>query len=236
MVLLKFHHKPVIVIPRDFLLPIVRRDLGDITTKSATDYGPGQESFVYNIKDTACVPVFLADWIQSMDVSKSLSFVMDNVTEEHFLPAAEVGDPEGVPEILRRFHNIFQHFSYDTTYTSDICDSMVDWYIDHLRNNSNNLDNLFLTCRRNDKTEEGGLVRVCANVLEHHGETLFTPENQEDFGYWLHAHTSEGEGHIPGDIMDPAFAHHCAYHRHGDDEICYKLSKYNLWKIYVFVD
>lgn len=228
MVLLQFHHKAVICISCDLLRPIVRKDLDDIMTKDAASYGPGQELFVYNIKDTACVPLFLSHWASKMDVASSMQLVMDTVTEEHFFPAAEVGEPPGVPEIIRRFHNIFQHFSDDTTYTSDICDSMVDWYINFLRNNSNNPDNLFLACRRNDETEEGGLVRVCANVLMHHGATLLTPENQKDFGYGLQDHIGQDENHIPGDVMNPAFAHHCAYHQHGDDEICYKQSKCNL--------
>lgn len=228
MVLLEFHHKPVICIPREFLRPIFRKDLDDIMTKDAADYGPGQELYVYNIKDTACVPVFLCRWAQRMDVVKSMELVMNTVTEEQFLLAAEVGEPPGVPEIIRRFHNIFQHFSDDTTYTSDICDSMIDWYINYLRNNSNNLDNLFIACRRNDEKEEGGLVRVCANVLMRHGQALLTPENHVEFGYWLQDHTTQDENHVPGDVMDPAFADHCAYHQHGEEEICYKQSKYNL--------
>lgn len=226
MVLLKFHHKPVICIPRDFLRPFVRQDLDDIITRDATDCVPGQELFVYNVKDTACVPVFLAEWVQSMDVTKSIELVMNTVTEEHFMSAAETGGPPGVPEIIRRFHNIFQHFSNDTTYTSDICDSMVDWYINYLRNNVNNLLNIFIACLRNDKKGDGGLIRVCANILMYHGKTLLTPENEEDFGYWLQDHIRQSDSHIPGDVIDPAFAHHCAYHQHGDDEFCYKQSKY----------
>lgn len=228
MVLLECHHKPVVCIPRELLRSIVRKDMSNILTKSTTNNAPGQEMCVYDIKDTACVPMFLSYWLPNMEVANSMRRIMVTITEEQFMSAAEFGEPDGVPEIIRRFHNIFQHYSDLTTYTSDICDSMVDWYITYLRDNPDNLDNIFIACRRNDKKGDGGLVRVCANVLMHHGNTLLTPETEEDFGYWLQDHIGQDKNHTPGDVMDPAFAHHCAYHQHGDGEICYKQSKYNL--------
>jgi len=39
--------------------------------------------------------VFLCHWVSKMDVASSMQLVMDTVTEEHFLPASEVGEPPG---------------------------------------------------------------------------------------------------------------------------------------------
>jgi hypothetical protein len=86
-----------------------------------------------------------------------------------------------------------------------------------------------MTCRRNDEVEDGALVRVCTNVIVHYGNTLFTTENHEDFLCWLHDHTLQEARR--GDIMSPDFIHHCAYHQHRYNEICYKQSECCLYSI-----
>jgi hypothetical protein len=182
---------------------------------------------VYNIRSTPCVAEFLIQWVKNMNVAESLDYCMDSVGKEYY---EDCGEPEGVPEVLRTFHDVFAHFSNMTVYTSDIHDSLVDWYITYLRNSPGDLDHILMNSRRNDRVGDGALVRVCANVIVHHGNTLFTRENHEDFSYWLQDHTSLEARR--GDIMSPGFIHHCAYHQHGNNEICYKQSKYRLYSIH----
>jgi hypothetical protein len=120
-----------------------------------------------------------------------------------------------------------------TVYTSDIHDSVVAWYITYLEGNFDNLGNIFMTCRRNDKVGGGCLIRACANVLVHHGKALLDPKLQKDCRLWLRDHIRQDvRDRVPGDVMDTAFNHHCAYHQHGENEICYKQSKCDLCDIH----
>ncbi|THX66605.1 hypothetical protein D6D05_10198 [Aureobasidium pullulans] len=105
----------------------------------------------------------------------------------------------------------------------DIHDSLIDWFILWLGNNTNKDFNKALnTCMSNDIFAEGGLIRVCANVFDNHREELFTARNQTRFNQWLQPQTKESVKHtIPGDVSSSDFTDWCAYHHHGDEEVCY---------------
>jgi hypothetical protein len=126
-----------------------------------------------------------------MDVAAALNVCLDTVGDEDYMSAGDLGEPEGVPEILRIFRTVFAHFSNLTVYKSDIHDSMVDWYIYNLSFYSDNLETIFMACRRNDKLEDRTLARVCANAIVYHGKSLFTRESHRDFLCWLQDLISE---------------------------------------------
>jgi hypothetical protein len=201
----------------------MRNNLEEILRKRISLHGFDYDMPIYNIESTPSTADFLVQWVKNMDVAESLDYCMESVDKEYYMSAEDCGEPEGVPEILKTFHDVFDHFSNMTVYTSDIHGSLVDWYITYLRNNPGDLDNILMTCRRNDEVEDGALVRVCANVVVHYGNTLFTRENHEDFLRWLQDHTLIEARR--GDIMSSDFIHHCAYHQHRNNEICYKQSE-----------
>ncbi|KAH0366712.1 hypothetical protein KCU65_g5154, partial [Aureobasidium melanogenum] len=212
---------PIDTITRDRLALVVRKNLQDVLREFKHGPLPLQGLITYEIHDQKYVVDFLVQWVKHMNVSESLSVC---VLEEHDYQILSLFRLDfEVPDVLIVFHRVINHFSNMTMYNSDLYDSMIDWYIIYLRNNYTNLDNIFKMCLHNDVVSKGGLVRVCANVLVHHGKSLFTPENEERFQWWLQNHIEEeAKAKIPGDIMSPAFADHCAYHHHTNDEICYK--------------
>jgi hypothetical protein len=182
---------------------------------------------IYDIKDNQYVVKFLVEWVKTMDVAASLNVCLETVGDEDYMSAEDLGEPEGVPEILTIFHTVFAHFSDMTVYTSDILDSMVDWYIINLSYYFNNLDMIFIACRRNDKLEDRVLARVCANVIVHHGKHLLTRDSYREFFCWLQdLIPHEAERGIVGDTMSPHSTDYCAYHQHRNNEICYKQSEY----------
>jgi hypothetical protein len=205
----------------------VRKNLQEVLRKSRPRDGFDQEMLVYNIRSTPYVAEFLVQWVKNMNVAESFDYCMGSVDKEFFMSAEDCGEPEGVPGVLRTFHDVFAHFSNMTVYTNEIRDSLVDWYITYLRNNPGDLDNILMTCRRNDRVGDGALVRVCANVIVHHGNTLSIQQNREDFLCWLQDHTSLEARR--GDVLSPGFVNHCAYHQHGNNEICYTQGQYCLY-------
>ncbi|KAH0337191.1 hypothetical protein KCU81_g8192, partial [Aureobasidium melanogenum] len=216
---LRSHHVATNTIPRDSLALVLRKDLQTALkeNKSRPLQCFGHRLVTYNIKDEKSVVEFLAQWVKDMDVAESLRVSMEF--------GSSLGERDSSPVIktLGIFHRVISHFSNMNTYNSAVYDSMIDWYIEYIKSDDVNLNQVFRICQFNDTLEEGGLIRVCANVLVHHGETLFTPKNFSAFEFWLMDHIDQSaRDTIPGDVMDPAFDQHCAYHHHAEGELCYK--------------
>ncbi|CAD0097378.1 unnamed protein product, partial [Aureobasidium mustum] len=220
-------HAATNTIPRDSLALVLRKDLQTALkeNKSHPLQCFGHRLVTYNIKDEKSVVEFLAEWVKDMDVSESLRASMEF--------GSSLGEQDSpVAKELGIFHRVMRHFSNMSTYNSAVYDSMIDWYIEYLRREDVNLNVVFRICQFDDILQEGGLVRVCANVFVHHGKTLFTPKNFNAFELWLQDHISQDvRDTIPGDVMDPAFDQNCAYHHHVEGETCYKQkireSRYN---------
>ncbi|KAH0166319.1 hypothetical protein KCU67_g4360, partial [Aureobasidium melanogenum] len=216
---LRSRHAATNTIPRDSLALVLRKDLQTALkeTKSQPLQCFGHRLVTYNIKDEKCVVEFLAQWVKDMDVAESL-----RVSMEFGSSLGEQGSSP-VTKTLGIFHRVISHFSNMNIYNSAVYDSMIDWYIEYLRSEDINLNQVFRICQFNDVVMEGGLVRVCANVLVHHGKTLFTPKNFGAFELWLKDHIDQSvRDTIPGDVMDPAFDQNCAYHHHVEGELCYR--------------
>ncbi|KAG9513513.1 hypothetical protein KCV07_g8740, partial [Aureobasidium melanogenum] len=193
---LRSRHAATNTIPRDSLALVLRKDLQTALkeNKSRPLQCFGHRLVTYNIKDEKSVVEFLAQWVKDMDVAESLRVSMEF--------GSSLGEQDSSPRRV---------------------DSMIDWYIKYLRSEDINLNQVFRICQFNDIVMEGGLIRVCANVLVHHGKTFFTPKNFGAFELWLKDHIDQSVGDtIPGDVMDPAFDQNCAYHHHVEGELCYR--------------
>lgn len=178
-------------------------------------YSHGHKLVTYNIKDEKCVVEFLAEWVRDMDAAESLRVSLES----------DLGEKEyTVPETLANFNTMIKHFSNMDLYNSKLYDSMIDWFITWLRKDEEiNFNMVFKICEYHDKMEDGGLVRVCANVIVQHGQELLTPRTFSLCELWLQEHIKEAvKDKIPGDVMDDNFSDYCAYHLHGDDAVCYK--------------
>jgi hypothetical protein len=215
---LRWHHKANNTIPRDSLALVLRKDL--LTALSDNKSRPincaGHKLVTYNIKSDKCTVEFLAEWIKDMNVTKSLKVSLD----------ADHGEKKDhtIPDILANFHTILRYFSKMEIYKSDIHDSLIDWFITWLRDTEGiNYNALFKYCEKREENEDSSLFRVCANVILHHGKDLLTLKSYDHLERWVKEQTDEDARHqIPGDVMDDNFSDHCAYHLHGNDEVCYE--------------
>ncbi|CAD0113318.1 unnamed protein product [Aureobasidium uvarum] len=201
--------------PRDSLGPITRKGLLAALNEndSRVTRDAGQTTITYNIWADERVVLFLAHWVHTYDATASLTASLKPKAGQ---------SAEAVKEVLQHFHLVFNHFADMNTYNSDICDSLIDWYILWLRENKEKSLNLpFTTCMNNDRRGYGPLIRVCANVFVHHRGTLFKARNQVRFALWLDRHLEESvRDTIPGDILADDFDHFCSYHGHGK-QVCY---------------
>lgn len=193
---------------------VMRKPWMASSIKPAPNRCAGLTIHIYEMAASERVVRFFGEMTKSWTVGKAL------VQSRKFRLGE---DPTDTPDVMVHFCLVINHFANMSKYNSDIHDSLIDWFILWLGNNTNKDFNKALnTCMSNDIFAEGGLIRVCANVFDNHREELFTARNQTRFNQWLQPQTKESVKHtIPGDVLSSDFTDWCAYHHHGNEEVCY---------------
>ncbi|TIA66957.1 hypothetical protein D6C83_02162 [Aureobasidium pullulans] len=149
---------------------VMRKPWMASSIKPAANKRAGLTIHIYEMAASERVVRFFGEMTKSWTVGKAL------VQSRKFRLSE---DPTDTPDVMVHFCLVINHFANMSKYNSDIHDSLIDWFILWLGNNTNKDFNKALnTCMSNYIFAEGGLIRVCANVFDNHREELFTARNQ----------------------------------------------------------